>query len=257
MSDNTNGLMSHSEWLEERRRLWTESGTTDDYDTWANKQFEKTRREQADKREQEWRQERAEQRLAALNKAIPSRYHHARLDGSEDPRARAWVDGLLAARPQHDEKLRRDGGATLHGSSLMVLGATGRGKTHLACALLRHLVETENEITMPIPTVVSCVDLFATLRPRSGVDTEEVFGRYSRAGILFIDDLGVAKSSEWTEQETYRLVNHRYNNQLPTLITTNVPPKELAAALGERTAGRLTEMCEFAVLKGQDRRRAA
>lgn len=255
MSDNTTGLMSHSEWQEQRRRQWQESGTEDDFDTWSSKDLERNRLEQAEKREQEWRRERTERRLAALAKAIPARYHRALLDGSEDPKARDWVNGLLAAEPPTDEPLRRDGGAVLRGPSLMILGATGRGKTHLACALLRHLVEDENEIPMPIPTVVSCVDLFASLRPRTGVDTEEVFLRYARSAVLFIDDLGVAKSSEWTEQETYRLINHRYNHQLPTLITSNVPPKELAAALGERTAGRLAEMCTFVVLKGDDRRR--
>lgn len=257
MTDNTTVRMSHTEWIEGRRRTWQESGTSDDFNTWLNKESEKVRREQEDQEAQELCRERAERRRTALNNAIPPRYHHARLDGNEDPTARAWVDTLLTARPGTDEPLRRDGGAVLRGPSLMLLGATGRGKTHLACALLRHLVETETEIRMPIPTVVSCVDLLAALRPRTGVDTEENFNRYSRAAILFVDDLGVQKSSEWTEQETYRLINHRYNFQLPTLITSNVPPKELAAALGERTAGRLTEMCTVTVVKGDDRRRRA
>lgn len=90
--------------------------------------------------------------------------------------------------------------------------------------------------------------------PRPGVDSEQEFERYSRASLLVLDDLGAAKTTEWTEEINYRLVNYRYERDLPTLITSNVPPKQLGAAMGERVASRLIEMTSRVILAEADRR---
>lgn len=79
----------------------------------------------------------------------------------------------------------------------------------------------------------------------------------ARCPLLLLDDLGAAKTSEWTEELTYRLINHRYEHMLPTLITTNLPTAELRTALGDRVASRLAEMTERVILTGPDRRRTA
>ena len=92
------------------------------------------------------------------------------------------------------------------------------------------------------------------MRPRHGVDSETEFRAAADAGLLVLDDLGVSKNSEWVEEVNYRLVNHRYENTLPTLFTSNVRPRDLAEALGERVASRLTEMTGRVILKGADRR---
>jgi DNA replication protein DnaC len=89
------------------------------------------------------------------------------------------------------------------------------------------------------------------------VDLEAVFERHARADLLVLDDLGASKSTEWTEEINYRLVNHRYENELPTLFTSNVPPKELIGVLGMRVASRLVEMTTRVPLDGEDRRRAS
>jgi DNA replication protein DnaC len=87
------------------------------------------------------------------------------------------------------------------------------------------------------------------------VDSEEEFRRYATARLLVIDDLGAAKGSEWVEEINYRLINHRYEHKMPTLITSNLLPKELGAALGERVTSRLVEMADRVVIEGTDRRR--
>ncbi|MFD1274905.1 hypothetical protein ACFQ51_35035 [Streptomyces kaempferi] len=93
--------------------------------------------------------------------------------------------------------------------------------------------------------------------PTRGVDSESEFRRYAHAPLLLVDDLGAAKSSEWTEEINFRLVNHRYENQLPTIFTSNVLPKELADRVGDRVSSRLIEMCDRVVIQGTDRRRQA
>lgn len=73
--------------------------------------------------------------------------------------------------------------------------------------------------------------------------------------MLLLDDLGAAKTSEWTAELTYRLINHRYEHLRPTLITTNLPTADLRTTLGDRIASRLAEMTQRVILTGPDRRR--
>jgi DNA replication protein DnaC len=92
------------------------------------------------------------------------------------------------------------------------------------------------------------------MRPRHGIDAEAEFRAVADATLLVLDDLGAAKGSEWVEEINYRLVNHRYEHQLATLFTSNILPRDLAGALGERVSSRLKEMTDRVTLKGTDRR---
>jgi DNA replication protein DnaC len=142
-------------------------------------------------------------------------------------------------------------------SSLLLLGPTGTGKTHIAYAALRLLCETPRRTDWK---AISAAALLGDLRPAPGRDTEAVLASYTSASLLLLDDLGAAKSSEWVEEVLYRLIDARYNACLPSIFATNVStPDELTGRLGERTASRLVEMCRghLITLKGADRRLAA
>ncbi|MEU7416745.1 ATP-binding protein [Streptomyces antibioticus] len=136
--------------------------------------------------------------------------------------------------------------------SLLIIGPTGTGKTHYAYSVLRALAETGAALKWAAYTAA---DLYAQLRPRTGRDSEATFEQIVGADVLFVDDLAAAKLTEWTEEVTYRLINHRYEQCKPGIFTSNVPPAQLRDALGERIASRLTEMCERVALKGDDRRK--
>ncbi|WP_329424043.1 ATP-binding protein [Streptomyces sp. NBC_01268] len=163
-----------------------------------------------------------------------------------------WIGELV--HQTRAEQTRRDAITPVlrRGRSLLLLGPTGVGKTHQAYGTLRALAVTGITATW---TATSSADLYAALRPRTGIDAETEFRRYAHTPLLLVDDLGAAKATEWTEEINFRLVNHRYENQLPTLFTSNVLPKQLADRLGDRVASRLTEMCDRVVITGQDRRR--
>jgi len=142
-----------------------------------------------------------------------------------------------------------------HAPSLLITGPTGTGKTHAAYAALRMMSESCLPVGRWVAT--STAALYGDLRPSGKRDTEATFATFANAPTLLIDDLGATKHTEWTEETTYRLIDHRYVNCLPSIFTTNVPPKDLAERLGDRTASRLAEMCERIVLEGSDRRRAS
>ena len=170
--------------------------------------------------------------IDVTDRRIPPRFRRAMAD---DPEVVAWCDGF--------------GDAT---RSLLIVGRTGVGKTYQSFGALRYLAAHGTSVDWEAATAP---DLYARLRPREGVDTEAEFARFATAQLLVLDDLGAAKTSEWTEEVTYRLINHRYDAMSPCLITSNVPVDELRTALGDRVASRLVEMCQRVHLRGSDRRR--
>lgn len=150
---------------------------------------------------------------------------------------RTWVDSFRA----DPAKCR----------SLLLAGPTGVGKTWLAYGALREAVCTPAAPTWQATTFA---DFVAALRP-SGKDPETTMAAYRSADLLLLDDLGAAKGSEWVEETTYRLLNHRYEAMLPSIFTTNLPLPKLREGLGDRLASRLVEICTRVVLTGDDRRR--
>ena len=142
--------------------------------------------------------------------------------------------------------------STREGFLLLILRPTGTGKTHQAVGAIRTLAASGVTVGWYADTAPG---LFASLRPRDGVDGEAEYRKISTAQLLLLDDLVAAKASEWTEEILFRLVNDRYEAMLPGLYTSNVPAAELRNALGARIASRLAEMCQQVALRGEDRRR--
>ena len=179
-------------------------------------------------------EEQRQRRQTYFRNRVPRRYVNA----TPDDTATAWASAVAL-----------DPAAT---RSLLVVGPTGTGKTHYGYSVLRALADVGSNSNW---TALTAADLYAQLRPRAGRDTEAEYEKLTSVDILFIDDLGAAKLTEWTEEVTYRLINHRYEQCKPGIFTSNVPPAQLRDALGERITSRLTEMCERVALKGEDRRK--
>lgn len=195
-----------------------------------------------------WLRENTEACGEQVRRCIPARYANATVtvDGVAD-----WVRALVeASAPKHPTATP----AIRTGPSLLLLGPTGTGKTFEAWGAIRALAVSGARFTFRVTTAA---DMYAKFRPRPGVDSEREFEGYLKTGVLVVDDLGAAKSSEWVEEVNYRLINSRYEQGLPTLCTSNVPVKQLADHLGDRVTSRLTEMAMRVVLEGQDRRRVA
>ena len=176
------------------------------------------------------------------DRGFPPRYRDAATD---NPDVLAWVSEFVA-EPER-------------ASSLLLLGPTGVGKTWQAYAALRAAATGITGAPGRIAGIgwiaSTWADINAAMRPRPGVETEDVLERHRRCGLLLVDDLGVAKGSEWVEELTYRLINGRYEAMRPTIFTTNLALPALKDALGDRIASRLAESCTRIVLTGDDRRR--
>lgn len=191
-----------------------------------------------------WHRQTLERGEKAMRDRIPPHYRDAVVTV---PEVETWVRELIRSVDND----RRTVPVLDRGKSLLLVGPTGTGKTFTAYGVVRAL----SVCGVSAPWLfTTAADMYAQLRPRPRVDSEEEFEKYARATFLVLDDLGAAKGSEWNEEINYRLINYRYEREKPTLITSNVPPKDLADVLGGRVASRLREMAQRVVLRGEDRR---
>jgi DNA replication protein DnaC len=184
--------------------------------------------------------------LEAMSAGMPPRYRHAMAD---HPKVLAWVHEVARQAVAPSVGARRQ---VATGPSLLLAGVVGAGKTHQAYGAVRALVQSGVGVRWRATTAA---DLYAQLRPRTGVDSEQQLAAVARCPLLILDDLGAAKASEWVEEITYRLINRRYNHMLPTLITSNLPISDLRGYLGDRVTSRLAQMTTRVEFDTVDRRR--
>lgn len=119
---------------------------------------------------------------------------------------------------------------------LYLHGACGVGKTHLAvAAALEIRRESPFVLFAVVPDLLD--HLRATFDPARGVAYDERFDRIRNAYLLVLDDLGTENTTPWAREKLYQLFNHRYNERLPTIITSNQEHK----LLDERVLSRLLD----------------
>ena len=102
---------------------------------------------------------------------------------------------------------------------LILTGPSGCGKTHMAAAIANQCIR--QGIPAFFVVVPDFLDhLRATFSPSSEVTYDEFFEHVRNSHLLILDDLGTHSSTPWAEEKLFQILNHRFNAQLPTVITT-------------------------------------
>jgi DNA replication protein DnaC len=138
--------------------------------------------------------------------------------------------------------------------SFLISGPVGTGKTHLAIAAAR--ATGKQFLFFPV------VEVLDAMRP--GGDELITPARLAAVSVLVLDDLGAEKPTDWTADRLYSIINRRWLEYRPTIITTNLllggtsssNPAYLMGAVGERLYSRLADGSIGLRLSGADRRRA-
>ena len=106
---------------------------------------------------------------------------------------------------------------------VVLRGATGRGKTTAACAMLSAHLQNE------LGRFTTMNDLLHRVRGAysSGENAEEVFGIYRGTPLLVLDDLGKENVSADSITRLFELLDARINNKRPTIVTTQFQNDEL------------------------------
>jgi DNA replication protein DnaC len=198
-----------------------------------------------------WRDGLGRQRLADAN--IPKRYQHCTIANftaynESLERAAAKARQLADAFPAV-------------GRGLFLEGQPGVGKTHLAVAVLKQVVQTTGARGLFYDTRDLLRIIRSTYDPSIRTTELEILRPVMTADLLVLDDLGAEKTSEWVEETMNLIVNTRYNEKRATIFTSNyedIPddtdPNALVFRIGQRMRSRLHEMCDFVELDAADYR---
>ncbi|MDD5081742.1 MAG: ATP-binding protein [Dehalococcoidales bacterium] len=154
--------------------------------------------------------------------------------------------------------------------------AWGVGKSHLACAIINHILNNWGGYPVTRPALfVSEPDLFRRIQatynvPREDRDWREteddVMRELTTVPLLVIDDLGKEERSDprFVQRTLFAIINGRYNNLLPIVLTANLGEHGLQRYLGagrenEASFDRLVAMTkgEFISMTGKSYRRKA
>lgn len=140
-------------------------------------------------------------------------------------------------------------------NGLLLTGAVGTGKTHLASAIANSLIDKLYSVYFGnVVDIMSFIK--STYNKESSLTEEEAVNIMTKEVDLFIiDDLGKENSTNNTLALLYQLINRVYDNKKSIIITTNYNSIDLARKLGDRgqaIVSRITEMCEPVIFEGED-----
>lgn len=163
----------------------------------------------------------------------------------------------FAAQPSVDERLVRElatGSFVAHGTNVLLFGAPGLGKTHLAIGLGRRLVETGHTVLFTTAT-----GLLSVLgKAESEGRLEEKLINYVKPRVLIVDELGYLPFERRAAHLFFHLVNRRYERG-SMIITTNQRVNEWGRMLGDEVLAtaildRLLHHSETLMIQGESYR---
>ena len=104
---------------------------------------------------------------------------------------------------------------------LVFAGPHGLGKTHLAAAIGNRLIQGGRVVFFShVPDLLD--HLRATFNPSSEIAYSELFQQVRSTPLLILDGLGTHSTTPWAEEKLRQIIGHRFNAELPTIITTHV-----------------------------------
>jgi chromosomal replication initiation ATPase DnaA len=137
---------------------------------------------------------------------------------------------------------------------MYIFGPTGSGKTHLAIAVIRYMLESgrmQADGKHRTIKFANVAELLFEIRHtydsgRFGENEWSHMQKYNNADLLVLDDLGAERTSDWALDVIYRVIAYRDKNGLVTITTSNFDPAEIEKIHGAPVASRI---CQGEIIK--------
>ena len=123
--------------------------------------------------------------------------------------------------------------AQTHPGWILFRGTYGCGKTHLAAAIANFAVQ--HGIKTLFITVPDLLDsLRFSYNSASETSFEERFEQIRRSPLLILDDFGTQNATAWAQEKLFQIINYRYINKMPLVVTTNLDLDQIEGRIRSR-----------------------
>lgn len=134
--------------------------------------------------------------------------------------------------------------------SLLMIGKTGLGKTHLSLAIANEVLQKGYTVLYDsIINVLRRIEREHFGRAAAGTDTLETA---LSCELLILDDLGAEFETNFYVSTVYNIINTRLNRGLPTIISTNLSHEDIQKRYEDRIVSRLFAAYTCLAFSGTD-----
>lgn len=135
--------------------------------------------------------------------------------------------------------------------SILMMGGTGLGKTHLSSAVAYEVIEKGNDVFY-----TGAIDLFSQFEIQRfksyNNEPNELIERYFESDLLIIDDLGTEMINQFSVSTLYNLLNDRLSRKKPTIVSTNLSQDEIMKKYTDRITSRMFGEYKIVFFAGTD-----
>lgn len=177
--------------------------------------------------------------IDSLQPATPLKSFDRTVYQKIDPKTTQKIDLYLSKFPNNKFK------------NLVITGPTGTGKTYCAALIQHELTQKGFKVHL-----TSTFNLIKRMKDYLFGQDVDVPSDFFNSDLLIIDDLGAEPTIKNSDELLHTVINERYSNQKPFIITTNLTKDQVSTRYDDRILGRIYDKTKTAILifNGKDLR---
>ncbi len=127
------------------------------------------------------------------------------------------------------------------GTSLILCGNTGTGKTHLACGIANQVIHQYGSSAVFVKVMDAIRQVKQTWSRDAVMSETQALNLFTDPDLLILDEVGMQFGSDAEKLVTFEIINKRYESMRPTILLSNFNPKAMQEYAGERIMDRMSE----------------